>query len=106
MQITLMRYFAVIIFLWAAVSLNAQEIDCKHRTIPLIALDNSGGTVVGLSPLDVRAKLRDDDPQVVSVRADGRPHKIVLLVDISSSMAGEGGGRQSKMAWDIVSHVV
>lgn len=87
-------------------SLSAQDLDCKHRTISLIALDNSGATVVGISALDLRAKLHNDDPQITSVRQDRRPHKIVVLVDISSSMSGESGGREARMSWDLVSHVV
>jgi hypothetical protein len=100
------RHVLLVVAFFFAVSLSAQDKDCTHRTISLVSLDGTGGTVRGLSPLDLRAKLHADDPQVVSVRPDRRPHKIILLIDISSSMSGESGGRENKTVWDIASHVV
>jgi len=100
------RCFGILVFLACVASLPAQEQDCKHRTFSLIALDEAGGTIIGFSPLDLRARLRNDDPQVISIHPDRRPRKIVVLVDISSSMSGESGGREAIMAWGLVSHVV
>jgi VWFA-related protein len=69
----------------------AQEPSCLHRTLPLSVEDAKGFQVQGLIPADFQVKLRDTPVKILSIVPDERPHRIVILVDASGSMAEKWG---------------
>jgi hypothetical protein len=69
--------------------LHAQE----TRVVPLAAYQRAGRFVVGLKPEQVRVK--GVAAQVKSLELDRSPRRIVLLLDSSRSMGGDGRGDDS-----------
>jgi hypothetical protein len=65
----------------------AQETSCLHRILPVVVEDSKGRPIEGLRPTDFQAKLRAEQVKILSIVADDRPHRIVILMDASGSMA-------------------
>ena len=66
---------------------SSQETSCPHRTLPLTLEDSQGIPIEGLQTADLQTKFRAGPVKVVSIVPDDRPHRIVILVDASGTMA-------------------
>src|SRR6266481_2777781 len=69
----------------------AQEPTCLHRTLPLSVEDAEGHPLQRLTPVDFQAKIREGPVRILSIVPDDRPHRIVILLDASESMATKWG---------------
>jgi hypothetical protein len=83
----------------------AQEPSCLHRTLPITIFDSRGHLIHGLAPLDFTARVHGQAVKVLSFSADTRPHRIVVLLDTSASMAGQSQAREWRIALAIASHI-
>jgi len=82
-----------------------QDTSCLQRTLPVTVHDSHGFRLHGLTSSDFQGKYRGQPVKVLSIRHDNRPHRIVILLDISRSMRGEMGGREWKMASTVAAHI-
>jgi hypothetical protein len=70
----------------------SQESSCLRRTLPLTLENAQGFPLDGLSTADVETKFpAAGTVKVLSIVPDERPHRIVILVDASGSMATKWG---------------
>ena len=70
----------------------SQESSCLRRTLPLTLENSQGFPLDGLSKADVETKFpAAGTVKVLSIVPDKRPHRIVILVDASGSMATKWG---------------
>jgi Mg-chelatase subunit ChlD len=69
-------------------SAAAQENACLRRTVPLTVWAADGAPVHGIALADLQAKFSGKAVKILSVTPDQRPHRIVILLDQSGSMAG------------------
>jgi von Willebrand factor type A domain len=63
-----------------------QEDPCLRRTVPVSVGDSHGQVVKGLTPSDFRAEIKGKPLQILSVQPEMRPHRVVVLLESSSSM--------------------
>src|SRR5437879_5445827 len=82
----------------------AQSGDCLHWTVPVTIVNRNGALVEGLTASDFRAGLRGKPVRILSVAKDDRPHRIVILLDVSGSMFGVNGTKWS-LAWASAFHL-
>ena len=68
---------------------SSQETSCLHRTLPLTLEDSQGIPIEGLQTADLQTKFRAGPVKVLSIVPDDRPHRIVILVDASGTMAAK-----------------
>jgi hypothetical protein len=61
--------------------------DCSHRTLTTHVKDLRGRPIPGLAADDFEAQFRGKPVKILSATPDPRPHRVVLLLDASSSMA-------------------
>lgn len=91
------RHFFVGFLLLAPVStalsfrLPAQENPCLTRTVPVNVTTNDYRVVSGLTSANFRGKFRGHPVEIISVKYDTGPRRIVILLDASGSM---------KYAWE------
>ena len=60
---------------------------CTRRTLPLTVVDATGRPIANLTASDLQGKFRGQSVKILSVAPDNRPHRIVILLDASGSMA-------------------
>lgn len=65
----------------------SQEATCLRRTLPLTVADSQGVPIEGLGATDFEARFRAGPVKILSIVPDDRPHRIVILVDASATMA-------------------
>lgn len=66
---------------------SSQETSCLHRTLSLTLEDSKGLPIEGLRTADLQSKFRPGPMKFLSIVPDDRPHRIVILVDASGTMA-------------------
>ncbi len=66
---------------------SSQETSCLHRTLPLTLEDSQGIPLEGLQTADLQTKFHARPVKVLSIVPDDRPHRIVIMVDASGTMA-------------------
>jgi len=71
-------------------NLPGQDSGCTRRTVPVGVVDEQWVLVRGLSAANFRGKLRGHEVEILSAYIDTSPRLIVLLLDASGSMEGEG----------------
>ncbi|HEY2459659.1 MAG TPA: VWA domain-containing protein [Candidatus Acidoferrum sp.] len=91
-----MRNYSLIIAAFFALLLSAQltwaeDVPCIHRTLSLNVIDSSGVPVNGVTTDDLQATFRSRPLKILSIVPDDRPHRIVILLDASGSMAAQRG---------------
>lgn len=84
------------VFVMITAASPAQETDCSTRTLPISVRDAQGIPIHGLQPSDFEAKIHGKPAQILSITPDMRPHRVVILLDTSGSMAGES---EAPPAW-------
>lgn len=67
--------------------LRAREDSCLRRTLAVDVKDAKGFPVRGMTEKDFIAKVSGDSVKILSIVPDDRPHRIVILIDASGSMA-------------------
>ena len=82
----------------------AQETDCSTRTLPISVRDAQGIPIRGLQPGDFEAKIHGKPAQILSITPDTRPHRLVILLDTSGSMAGGIGMQVGQLAAALAKH--
>ena len=65
----------------------SQEASCIRRTLPLSAADSQGVPIEGLGATDLQTRFRVGPLKILSIVPDDRPHRIVILVDASGTIA-------------------
>ena len=65
----------------------SQEASCLRRTLPLTLEDSQGVSIEGLRATDLQTSFRVAPVKILSIVPDDRPHRIVILVDASETMA-------------------
>ena len=87
----MVRSFAILAAFGLAVFLgvpgSSQEIPCFHRLLPVTVEDSKGVSIKDLQAGDLQTKLRAGPMKIVSLGPDTRPHRLVILIDASGSMA-------------------
>src|SRR3989338_3727094 len=92
-----LRALLAVPLLLVGAALEAREQACRseggslRRTRAVNVLDERMQPVSGLTAADFRGRFRDEEVRIVSVTADTQPRRIVLLVDVSESMATRVG---------------
>jgi len=84
----------LLLLVGAAVDVHAQACASEaslRRTLAVNVLDERMQPVSGLTAVNFRGRFRDEEVRIVSVTADTQPRRIVLLVDVSESMATRVG---------------
>jgi uncharacterized protein with von Willebrand factor type A (vWA) domain len=76
-----------------------------QRTLPIAVLDSHEHVIYGLAPSDFSIKARGQPARVLSISPDNRPHRIVVLLDESGSMASSLDGRAWEVAREIALHI-
>jgi len=66
--------------------LQAQQDTCLRRSLPLSLDTNRELADAGIPVADFQAKVGGKPVKILSVAPDGRPHRIVILLDASGSM--------------------
>jgi hypothetical protein len=82
-------YFTFVLIVIAAIVPQpawAQDDTCLHRTLPLSFEVPAGFSTTQIPLADFRGKLQSKPVKILSLLPDDRTHRIVLLVDASSSM--------------------
>jgi Mg-chelatase subunit ChlD len=79
-----------ILSLWGCVA-PSQEAPCTSRTLPVSFRDGQNLPIQTISPDDLRATVRGKSIKILSITPDVRPHRLVLLLDTSGSMASPSG---------------
>jgi hypothetical protein len=70
-----------------AMPAQCQESLCLHRTLPITLSRAEGSPAAELRAVDLQPESKAGPLKIVSLTPDDRPHRIVLIVDSSSSMA-------------------
>lgn len=65
----------------------SQEASCLRRTLPLAVTDSQGVPIEGVVATDLQTRFRIGPAKILSIVPDDRPHRIVILVDASGTMA-------------------
>jgi VWA domain containing CoxE-like protein len=82
--------------------LGAQSATCEQWLVPVTVVSPGGDFASGLNISDFElAPHSSQSMKVVSVTPDSRPRRIVILIDISGSMAGP-----SSASWNVVAQFV
>jgi len=71
-------------------NLPAQDSGCTRHTVAVGVVDRDWNLVRGLGAANFHGKVRGSDVQILSTSIDTSPRRIVLLLDASGSMMGEG----------------
>lgn len=86
-------YVVTLVTIFFGVTAFAQQAPlgtaCFSRSLPLSIADSKGLPIRGLGASDFQAKLQSRPVKILSVVPDERPHRIVILIDASGSMASE-----------------
>jgi uncharacterized protein with von Willebrand factor type A (vWA) domain len=84
---------------------GAQDESCQHRTVPVAFRDAQNLPIRDLSSADLEPKLHGKPVKILSLSADTRPHRLVLILDASGSMGGlELGAPRWKLAVLLARH--
>ena len=76
-------------FAGVSIRLPAQENPCLTRTVPVTVTTNDYRVISGLTPANFRGRYRGKPVEIVSVKYDTGPRRIVILLDASGSMRDE-----------------
>jgi hypothetical protein len=57
--------------------------------LPINVEDARGLQIQGLTPADFQAKVHGRSIKILSIALDDRPHRVVILLDASGSIASE-----------------
>jgi hypothetical protein len=86
------RHFTLCVFTTVLLTVPAppspERNDCSHRTLTVHVKDLRGRPVPGLAAGDFEAQFRGKPVKILSATPDTRPHRVVILLDASASMAG------------------
>jgi hypothetical protein len=89
-------------FYFAARFLAAQSSTCEQRLVPVTLVSRDGDFATGFSLSDFELGPHSSESiNLVSVAPDSRPRRIVILLDVSGSMAGP-----STSSWNVVPEFV
>src|SRR5262249_31005846 len=77
---------------------RSQEPPCTTRKLPVSFRDAQNLPLQDVSILDLEAKIRGKPVKILSLASDPRPHRLVLILDISGSMGSLAGESSS---WDL-----
>lgn len=83
----------------------AQDASCFQRTLPLNIIDSQRRLIRLTDPSYFAGKIDREPAEILSIKPDDRPHRIVILLDSSGSMLGEQSGRKWQMARFVAAHI-
>jgi hypothetical protein len=90
-----MRWHSVTPLLSLALLLSppvySQSPDCTRRTIPVSVFTPKGAPITGLKASNFEASLHGTPVQIVSIKPQDKPSRVVLLLDGSDSVTGNWG---------------
>jgi Mg-chelatase subunit ChlD len=66
---------------------RGQADPCKQRSVAVSVIDEQGRPVHGLAASDFSGKLKGKQVTILSAQLDERPHRVVVVLDASSSMS-------------------
>jgi hypothetical protein len=83
------RYLVLLLVLVAITAVRAQseENPCLHRTLPVTLIDAQGTPARDLQATDLLPESKAGPVKILALAPDDRPHRVVILVDGSSSLA-------------------
>jgi hypothetical protein len=79
--------FVLLVWPWSVV---AQEGVCSKRQLPVFVTEKDGNMVTTLTSSDFKVENRGAPISVLAWNHDARPHRMVILLDVSGSMRGMG----------------
>ena len=86
-------------------SLAAQDPSCLRRTLPVALRDEQNLSIQNVSVADLQAKVHGKPVKILSISPDTRPHRLVLILDTSGSMASmEGEPSLFSLEFALASH--
>jgi len=98
-----------LVLLAAQLSLSQSKSDCLHRTFPVSVLDQNGNVPPNLTNENFKVAYEGRTVDPISVEYTERPRRVLVLLDVSASMEGNGTGDHAKWqtakvaaAWDFV----
>jgi hypothetical protein len=91
---------SLLLSLYSASLASAQANSCSHRVLSVYVGDLQGSPITGLVPADFEAKVHGNPVKILSVAPDTRPHRLVLIVDVSHSMDSMGLGEPPRWRWE------
>lgn len=84
----------------SAISFVSEQNDpCSHRVLTVSVKDSEGRAITDLAPADFEAKVHGKPVKILSVTSDARPHRLLLVVDISHSMKNGATGEPPRWSW-------
>src|ERR1035437_644108 len=83
-----LRWLSVFVVCLSVTPLTAQQDPCLVRTIPLGILDKSRTPASAVVPGMLSGKLHGKPVEILSIRRDQGPRRMVILLDASGSMFG------------------
>jgi len=76
----------VLLVALSGTTVSPQDRSCLNRTLSLVAADRDGNLITDLHPSDFEATIHHEPVQILSITPDTRPHRIVIVLDLSGSM--------------------
>lgn len=72
-------------------AIATQDSSCLRRTLPVALRDEQNLPIQNVSVTDLQAKVHGKPVKILSISPDTRPHRLVLILDTSGSMASMEG---------------
>jgi len=79
-------------------AVGSQEPSCTTRRVPVFFRDAQNLPIQNISVADLDAKIGGKPVKILSLTPDTRPHRLVLILDISGSMGSVAG---ESALWDL-----
>jgi hypothetical protein len=78
-----------------------QNDSCSHRVLPVFVKDSQAKSVAVLAPADFEAKVQGKPVNILSIASDQRPHRLLVIVDLTHSMKNGGTGEPPRWRWQL-----
>jgi VWA domain-containing protein len=79
--------FPLILLIIIAIPAQFEENPCLHRTLPVTLIDARGIPARDLQATDLQPESKAGPVKILSLAPDERPHRVVILLDGSASLA-------------------
>lgn len=74
---------------------------CSNRAFTVFVQDSQGRPIKDLVPADFEARVHGKPTKIVSVTADARPRRLLVIVDATHSMKNGTNGEPPRWRWQI-----
>ena len=93
---------AGLLFNLSSVPFSSEQNDsCSHRALPVFVKDPQGNPITNLVPTDFEAKVHGKPVKILSIASDPRPHRLLVIVDMTHSMKSGATGEPPRWRWQL-----